>query len=315
MMRKVVYTLVCAVIFVSCFNDSDDDLIAQCATPTNVQFSNTGITSADVTWDDSNPSATYSLEYGESGFVPGTGTTIESDDPMASLTGLDAGTTYDVYVTALCPDTESMPTGAVSFTTEPPLVNPQFLTNLSDINLFQGDLEDLTPSSRAYEYTLATPLFTDYAYKQRLIALPPGTTLEYVDNGFPIFPDNTVISKTFYYNLDDGDPSLGKKIIETRLLIKQSGNWVLGNYKWTDAQTEAVLDDESHVVPVSFVNTAGETLDIDYVIPSAADCVTCHNNNSIVTPIGPRLRTLNINNQLQEMVIIMRNFQKALQLN
>ena len=84
---------------------------------------------------------------------------------------------------------------------EDPLVVAEFRPNLSELNLFLGDLSDLNISSRAFEYNLNTPLFSDYAHKQRLIALPQNTTMQYNGDGLPVFPDNTVIAKTFYYNI------------------------------------------------------------------------------------------------------------------
>ena len=301
-MKKVVYTLLFALTLVSCFNDADDEFIAQCTTPTNIQFSNTTHESVTITWEDSNTSATYNLEYGVSGFTLGLGQTIETTEATASLIGLDANTTYDVYVKSICTDNVSMLTDVISFTTAAPLVVPQFLNNLSDLNLFSGNLEDLTPSVYVFKYDLTTPLYTDYSHKQRLIALPPGETMQYVNDGLPTFPDNTIIAKTFYYLNDERDETLGKLVVETRVLIKQSGVWVLGNYKWNDTQTEAILDDTGSTVPVSYVDNVGDTQNITYEIPSAADCFTCHNNNDAVIPIGPKLRTMNMNDQIQDLI-------------
>ncbi|OBX21534.1 hypothetical protein ES675_09850 [Bizionia algoritergicola] len=219
------------------------------------------------------------------------------------LTNLAANTSYDVYIKTICSiDNSSMYSDVFNFTTSAPLVIPELLPNLSDLNLFTGNLNNLTPSSRAFEYNLNTPLFTDYAHKQRLIALPPGTTMDFVDNGFPDFPDNTVISKTFYYNNDERDESLGKTIIETRLLIKINGVWELGNYKWNANQTDAVLDDMAHTVPVSFIDDSGTTNTINYGVPSMQDCINCHTSSNTITPIGPKMRTMNFNNQLQDFI-------------
>jgi uncharacterized repeat protein (TIGR03806 family) len=185
-------------------------------------------------------------------------------------------------------------------------VVPEFLANLSELNLFTGDLSDLNISSKAFQYNLNSILFTDYAHKQRLIALPNGTSMEYVDDGFPNFPENTVIAKTFFYNIDDRDISLGKTIIETRVLIKKNGAWELGNYKWNEAQTDAVLDTEGADLSVSWIDNEGETNNVTYQIPNSESCFTCHNNAGNETPIGPKLRTMNFNvngsNQLQDFI-------------
>ena len=60
--------------------------------------------SATLTWtpDSRTPSPSWVLEYGESGFVPGSGTTINPTDTTATITGLDPNTEYDAYVYASC---------------------------------------------------------------------------------------------------------------------------------------------------------------------------------------------------------------------
>lgn len=301
-MKSFLFSALMLFLVMSCSSDDDTVTIPQCAKPTNVSASNITYESATISWDDTNASS-YTVEFGPSGFSLGSGNDNDLNSNSINLLGLSANTTYDVYVKANCSATNmSMYTDVFSFTTAAPLVVPEFLPNLSDLNLFSGDLENLTPSPYAFEYELSTPLFTDYAHKQRIIALPQGETMEYVDNGFPNFPDKTVIAKTFYYFLDERDESLGKKIIETRVLIKNNGEWQMGNYKWNDSHTVAVLDNTTGNVSVSFIDTDGDSYDIDYVIPSANQCFDCHNSYDIVTPIGPKLRSMNFNNQLQNFI-------------
>lgn len=185
----------------------------------------------------------------------------------------------------------------VSTTDDDPVVIPlTFETNLSDMGIYIGPLSDLAPDTNVHLFELNSILFTDYAYKQRLIRLPEGAAMEYNNSSLlPIFPDNTIITKTFFYYLDEMDPSLGKKIIETRVMLKTEGTWKMGNYKWNEAQTEAVYTESSSEVPITYINLAGETRNIDYVIPSNDDCITCHNIDNVKIPIGPKLRNLNFN--------------------
>lgn len=187
-----------------------------------------------------------------------------------------------------------------------PLVVAELRTNLSELNIYLGNLNELNISSRAFEYNLNTPLFTDYSHKQRLIALPENTTMQYNGDGLPIFPDNTVIAKTFYYNLNERDLSLGRQIIETRILIKINGEWQTGDYKWNEDQTEAVLDLEGSSLPISWIDANGNPQSTTYKIPSNTDCFTCHQSYNSNVPIGPKLRTMNFEingtNQLQQFV-------------
>jgi len=302
-MKNNLLLLFAFLLIASCYDDDDPVTVQQCAKPTGVIANTITFESAEIIWTDANSATSFTVEYGLSGFMLGSGTTINRAETSVMLTNLAANTSYDVYITTICSiDNSSMYSDVFNFTTSAPLVIPELLPNLSDLNLFAGNLNDLTPSSRAFEYNLNTPLFTDYAHKQRLIALPPGTTMDFVDNGFPDFPDNTVISKTFYYNNDERDESLGKTIIETRILIKINGVWELGNYKWNANQTDAVLDDMAHTVPVSFIDDSGTTNTINYGVPSMQDCINCHNSSNIITPIGPKMRTMNFNNQLQDFI-------------
>ena len=300
-MKKSIYLLALTFLFISC-SDNDDVIVEQCGQPQNVTVNNITFDSASVTWDNNNATS-YTLEYGLSGFTLGSGTSENVTNNTALFSGLSANTAYDVYVSANCSTSNtSMYTGPISFVTSAPLVVPEFLPNLSELNLFEGELNNLMPSERAFIYNLNTTLFTDYAYKQRILALPEGTSMEYVDDGFPNFPDNTVMAKTFYYLNNERDESEGKQIIETRVLILKNGIWELGNYKWNSDQTDAVLDNTTSNVAVSYLDTNGATVNVDYAIPSAQQCIDCHNNNNIIIPIGPRLRALNGNNQLEDWI-------------
>lgn len=189
---------------------------------------------------------------------------------------------------------------------ETPAVVAEFKTNLSELNLYSRDISDLIISPKAFEYEIGTPLFSDYAHKERLIALPDDTSLQYNGDGLPIFPDNTVIAKTFYYNLDERDLSTGRQIIETRVLIKSNGIWEYGDYKWNADQTEAVLDPSGSILPITWIDIEGNERSTQYEIPSNQDCFSCHSSYDNTTPIGPKLRSLNFDrngvNQLQNLI-------------
>ena len=292
-MRKITFLfLICFVIF-SCGKD-EDDTVSACLATTNIVANDITTSSATITWTDPNLSNAYVVEYGESGFALGSGSTIEETTTSVTLTNLNPETTYDVYIQAICAtNNTSLHSEVLSFTTEISPVVPEFRTNLSELNLFSGNLGDLNISSKAFKYELNTELFTDYAHKQRLIALPENTSMLYDGDGLPIFPDNTVIAKTFYYNVDERDLSLGRIIIETRVLIKINGVWETGDYKWNAAQNEATLDLDGSIVPVTWIDVDGATNSSNYNIPSNTDCFTCHNIYEDVTPIGPKLRNMN----------------------
>ena len=289
--------------------DSDDEMVATCNTITNIASSAITNTSATLTWEDSNVNSTliYQVEYGISGFILGNGTSISVSETTINLTGLNANTTYDIYIQTICSATNvSMYTDAYSLTTNLPFPIPEFKTVLSDLNVYVGHLSNLQISPYAFEYDLHSRLFSDYATKQRFFILPIGETLVYNGDGLPIFPNNSIIVKTFFYNIDDRAPALGQQIIETRLLIKINGSWETGDYKWNDEQTEATLDLNGSIVPVNWIDSDGDTRSVDYEIPSNTDCFTCHQSSGTMTPIGPKMRNINFNfngsNQIQTLI-------------
>ena len=100
-----------------------------------------------------------------------------------------------------------------------------FEQNLSAYTIFEGIPADLMPSSDFHLLELSSILFTDYAYKQRLVKVPEGTQMTRLNDGSIDFPDGTILTKTFFHYNDERDTSLGKRIIETRLLIKESNTF------------------------------------------------------------------------------------------
>lgn len=305
-MKKYLTFILVFVLF-SCNNDDGDNTIDACLEATNIEIDNITAGSGTITWEDPNQAESYIIEYGISGFTLGSGTVLIATTTTADLSNLEAVTTYDVYVQVVCSsDNSSMYSDVISFTTGTLPVIPELRPTLSEINLFVGNLEDLNITPRAFKYELNTTLFSDYSHKQRLIALPENTSMEYDDDGLPIFPNNTVIAKTFFYNTDERDLTLGRTIIETRLLIKENDQWKTGDYVWNEAQTEATLDLNGSELPISWIDADGETNNITYEIPSNDDCFTCHASFNKNKPIGPKLRSMNFDingmNQLDQFI-------------
>jgi uncharacterized repeat protein (TIGR03806 family) len=167
-------------------------------------------------------------------------------------------------------------------------------SNLSDYGIFQGDPKELVPTVDYHLYELSTELFTDYAEKQRLIKLPAGYSMAALDNGLPDFPDGTILVKTFYYYNDKRDSSKGKKIVETRLEIKAGSKWNVNTYLWNQEQTDALLVTVGLNKTINWIDQYGKGRVIAYHIPSTRECTTCHHSSGVITPIGPKLRNLNI---------------------
>jgi len=165
---------------------------------------------------------------------------------------------------------------------------------LSDYGFFEGDLKDLDPIASVIPYDLNTPLFSDYAYKSRFFKLPEGQTITYSEKEVLDFPIGTYIIKNFYYYNVEKDPSQGRQIMETRLLLHEQDGWkTLPSYIWNDEQTEAYITVEGGTKQVSWIDDQGEEMSVAYSIPSQTLCKSCHVKNNQLTPIGPKARQLN----------------------
>lgn len=168
-----------------------------------------------------------------------------------------------------------------------------FEQNLSAYGIFAGSPNDLIPSDDYHLLELSSSLFTDYAHKQRLVKVPLGTQMTKSNDGSIDFPEGTILTKTFFYYHDERDTSSGKRIIETRLLIKESNTWNVATYLWNQTQTDAILDLDGEDTQISWIGTDGSSRSTLYHVPNRNECMTCHQSNSTMTPLGPTLRNLN----------------------
>jgi mono/diheme cytochrome c family protein len=166
---------------------------------------------------------------------------------------------------------------------------------LSEYHIFEGRLSDLKPAADFSIYDLATTLFTDYAEKQRLIRLPRGGRLQRAGDGLPVFPEGTMLVKTFYYYNDKQNVTGGRRLIETRVMILSDGQWVWGTYLWNADGTEAMLENTSAKIKIGWRDEHGVARAVQYVVPSHADCAKCHGGSAgKFTPLGPTIRNLRL---------------------
>ncbi|MGJ8590912.1 MAG: fibronectin type III domain-containing protein [Aquaticitalea sp.] len=303
-MKKLSLLAAIALLFASCQKD-DETLVPINDAPQSSIEQNLTDTTAILEWDDMGATS-YRVEYGVSGFNIGEGLVVTTTTTSVTLADLTPETTYDYVVQALFTNRDIITRSIRRFTTRFAPVVTEFRPTLSEMRLFRGNLSNLTPTPYGLIYDLNSRLYTDNAEKQRVIYLPLGTSMTGSGDGLPDFPDNSVVVKTFYYNIDDRDESLGKKIVETRVMIKTNGAWEFGDYVWNESQTEATLDNNGSVTPISYIDMDGMTQNVNYKIPSQEDCFTCHQSYRVGTLIGPKLRSMNFDingiNQLQTFI-------------
>ena len=172
----------------------------------------------------------------------------------------------------------------------PPAVETKpFPRKLSETGLF-ASTKDNVPAKGLIPYSVNAPLWSDHAEKERFLALPGDSQIEFDDVVYPHgpaysdlgwrFPDGAVLVKTF---------SLGSRRLETRILQhrKMPGNddeygaqyWFGYTYVWNDEQTDAELLspaglDREFTVPDPA--SPGGVRRQTWHFPSRAECTLCH---------------------------------------
>lgn len=127
-------------------------------------------------------------------------------------------------------------------------------------------------------YELNTQLFSDHSTKHRRVKLPPGQRITYRADGVFEFPVGTVIAKSFAF---------GERTIETRIEVRRPSGWY--GYAYLHDGKDATLALGGAAVPV------GQQT---YQVPSAGQCLGCHEQKGRFEPLGPTAANLNRDGQL-----------------
>ena len=159
------------------------------------------------------------------------------------------------------------------------------------------------PAPGLIPYTVASPLWSDGAEKERYLALPDGERIRIKDcrarpqscapvaaggtpedDGHLELPVGSVLVKTFL---------LGGRRLETRLLARAgAATWRGYVYEWNEAQTDAqLMDDVQGGVrkEVQGATPAGAQI---WHFPSRAQCLQCHTTAAGIS-LGPTLSQMN----------------------
>ena len=122
-----------------------------------------------------------------------------------------------------------------------------FPTRLSETGLF-ADLPRHRPVAGAIPYAVTSPLWSDGASKERFVVWPTGTAGEAPptidvdggDRGWTL-PEGCMTVKSFALDVPTADGPR-RRWIETRVMVRQQGEWTGYSYRWNDAQTDADLE-------------------------------------------------------------------------
>jgi uncharacterized repeat protein (TIGR03806 family) len=167
-----------------------------------------------------------------------------------------------------------------------------FPTLLSQTGLFTSTSPyRLNPS--LVPYSVNAPGWADGAEAERFIAVPGDAKVAFSSSSPWTFPDGTALVQTL--SLDCRVGSAARRFrVETRVLLRQQGEWAGYSYRWNSEQTDA-----------SLVAKSGEDTEIDlgrstgspaaqsckWRFPSRAECMTCHSRaaNFVLGVTGSQL--------------------------
>jgi uncharacterized repeat protein (TIGR03806 family) len=165
----------------------------------------------------------------------------------------------------------------------------RFPRRLSETGLF-ASVKDNIPAAGLIPYELNMPFWSDFAVKDRYIALPRKQSVRFHGRDKWEFPAGTVFVKTFWMHRDRA--RLRRPVrLETRLLVHSPEGWAGYTYVYNDEQTEAELLDGSLLRPIE-VETADGTISQPYYFPSRSDCLACHTKAEGFV-LGPTTRQMN----------------------
>lgn len=178
----------------------------------------------------------------------------------------------------------------------PPAEAPTFPTKLSETGLF-ASTKDHQPAKGLIGYSVNSELWSDGATKERYLALPGNSKIEYETVTYPQpapgavpgwrLPTGTVLVKTFSLETEAGNPQ-SRRRLETRLLhaervpgTEEVGDqvWYGYTYVWNDQQTDAFLLEAKGLDREYLIKDPTATGGVRRQIwhfPSRAECTMCH---------------------------------------
>ncbi len=164
---------------------------------------------------------------------------------------------------------------------------------LSDWRFFRGALADLQPADDVLPYTVAAPLWADFAGKGRYFRLPDGGKIDFTEQDEWGFPEGTIFIKTFFFDTDRSDPDDEPRIVETRLLVYEPAGVASYIYLWNETQDEAERIKGGADIHLAYTDAAGKPAEQLYLVPDQNTCEDCHARDDVPVVLGPTTHQLN----------------------
>jgi uncharacterized repeat protein (TIGR03806 family) len=207
--------------------------------------------------------------------------------------------------------------GRISRLAPNPVANnaQQFPRRLSETGLFSST-KDHQPAAGVIAYSVIAPQWCDGATKERFLALPQQSQIEFETVLYPQgapgappgwrFPDGAVLAETLSLEMEVGVPA-SRRRLETRVLHQERllGSEEVGDqywqgytYVWNDEQTDAILLEDprggERVFWVRDARAPGGRRQQKWRYPSRTECTVCHN---IAAKYAIGVQTLQMNTE------------------
>jgi len=165
-----------------------------------------------------------------------------------------------------------------------------FPTKLSMTNIF-SDLSTLTPASGFIEYDVNVPAYSSGARARRWLAVPNSLGIDFSSTERWAYPSGSVLVQHLGMQMDEGDVASLRRL-ETRVLVRRTGDWAGFAYRWNESQTDAVLVGRRETESLLITKATGGMTTVDYDYLSSTDCLMCH-NSAAGFALGAKTRQLN----------------------
>ncbi|MEM7135956.1 MAG: hypothetical protein AAF500_05210 [Myxococcota bacterium] len=142
-------------------------------------------------------------------------------------------------------------------------------SRLSEVGLFT-DMTAREPYDDLVPYSPKHVLYSNGLAKERQLYLPDSASIDVEDDDQWVFPEGTVLVKTFVF---EGVP------IETRLIFRNDEDWDYAIYRWSEDAGDADRLEGNWAEERVAVGDEG----LPHTLPSRLDCRTCHETHEAVT--------------------------------
>jgi uncharacterized repeat protein (TIGR03806 family) len=168
--------------------------------------------------------------------------------------------------------------GGIYRLTRAPAVAPApFPKRLSETGLF-ASVGKHQPDPALIPYSVIVPGWADGARAERFLAVPSEGRVAFDPGRGWEFPDGSVLVQTLSLERENGR-SNSQFRVETRLLLRQQGEWAGYSYRWNAAQTDAELVPKGGAEESFALRDAAVADGIRRQVwryPSRSECMVCH---------------------------------------